>query len=277
MWARITNLVVDPLQVVCSRPLTARITVEYRFPEQTHWLRVVARDLDTMFRNVIVASQEREVRKDGSWGFSVSVEAPSSPCSWRLGMYVQYKTATMEWTEFRNEEAYRILELQVITETSRATTTLVLTTSTLRVVTVTTTRIETTAVSSNTDSSERREREPDSTQQTLIFGAAGTFGVLGVSLALRHYRARKRFPLKGQVPFSTTGIQLRPMDSEEKQHMPSAIEIEPFAEKEEEKSASSVERYDRYLKRLEVLKAEGKISERVYEKLKKEYETRAEE
>ena len=252
VFAAISNLVVDPTRPACGKSFVIRVSVAYQFPEQTHWLRVVVRDLETEFRKIIVASEEKEVRKDGSWGFNVPVASPSSPCRLRLGVYVQFKTATMDWTEARNEGGWRIVEVEVVPETTSVATV----TSTLTLTTTTRTPTETTvAVSSKTTDTKTESKGADP-QSTLILGVIGAIGLMVVFLTAYHFRKREPTGPKELV------------DAGLKQ------ELEPKIDDESKKIEIQVARADeseRYLKRLEELRAEGRISENVYQRLRKKY------
>jgi len=249
VFARITNFVVDPPKATCGKSFVIRVTVAYQFPEQTHWLRAVVRDLETEFRKIIVSSEEKEVRKDGSWGFNVPVAAPSSPCRLRLGVYIQFKTATMDWTEFRNEDAWRIIEVEVAPETSSSSTsiwTMTPTTAT-SVKTITTTQTETPSVVSS--------RTTDLAQPMTILGMLATMGLLGLFLAFRHFG--KRQPKVAKHLPESIGLKEGVKEGAPKT-------VEPAAE-------TKIEDYERYLSRLEELKAQGRISENIYQKLRKKY------
>jgi len=256
VFARITNFVVDPPKATCGKSFVVRVTVAYQFPEQTHWLRAVVRDLETEFRKIIVASEEREVRKEGSCGFNVPVAAPSSPCRLRLGVYIQFKTATMDWTEFRNEDAWRIIEVEVAPETSSSSTSIWTTapTTTTSVKTITTTQTETSSVASS--------RTTDLAQPMMILAMLGTMGLLGVFLGVRYFR--KRRPEVAKYLPESIGLS----KEEGKEGAPKTVE--PAAEKK-------IEDYERYLSRLEELKAQGRISENIYQKLRKKYAREPEE
>ena len=255
-YAAITNLVVDPPRPACGRSFVIRVSVAYQFPEQTHWLRVVVRDLETEFRKIIVSSEEKEVRKDGSWGFNVPVASPSSPCRLRLGVYVQFKTATMDWTEARNEGGWRMAEVEIVPETtSVATVTLTLTTTTR-------TPTETTvAVSSKTTDTKIESKGADS-QSMLILGVVGAIGLMVVFLTAYHFRKREPTGPKGLVDAGLKRKSGSKMDYESKK-----FEIQGARGDESE----------RYLKRLEELKAEGRISDNVYQRLRKKYRKDGEE
>jgi len=252
--ARITNLVVDPPKATCGKSFVVRVTVAYQFPEQTHWLRAVVRDLETEFRKIIVASEEKEVRKDGSWGFNVPVAAPSSPCRLRLGVYIQFKTATMDWTEFRNEDAWRVIEVEVARETSSSSTSVWTTapTTATSVKTITTTQTETSSVVSS--------RPTDLAPSVMILGMLGTIGVLGTFLAVRYFQRRQ--------PEVAKDLPERFGPSKEEVKVEGAPKtVEPTTEK--------IEDYERYLRRLEELKSQGRISDNIYQKLRKKYEREA--
>ena len=98
-------------------------------------------------------------------------------------------------------------------------------------------------------------------QPMVVLGFLGIIGGFGAFFGIRHARRRRAGPEQVFKPVSPVKEELKPKLE------PSA----PVREAEPEKVGEKVE-YERYLKRLDELKAQGKISEKVYERLKKKYE-----
>jgi len=101
----------------------------------------------------------------------------------------------------------------------------------------------------------------DYSQPMIILAILGIIGSAGVFLSIRRLRKGKAVGLKQEFKY------VGPAKEEAKPKGEEAAKIvEAPPEKPEDR--------ERYLKRLEELKAQGKISEKVYERLKKKYQAR---